>query len=143
MAGYLATIERAGAPDPYLVTAGISVPAGISAFEGLPKGKRRPTAVLAMSDMAAIGVMSAAQASGLGLPGDLSVVGFDDIPLSAWTNPPLTTVRQPIVEKGRIAARLLIQRMKGKAVESPTPLSTSLVVRSSTSKPKEVVSRNV
>jgi DNA-binding LacI/PurR family transcriptional regulator len=143
MAGYLATIERAGAPDPYLVTAGISVPAGISAFEGLPKGKRRPTAVLAMSDMAAIGVMSAAQASGLGVPGDLSVVGFDDIPLSAWTNPPLTTVRQPIVEKGRIAARLLIQRMKGKAVESPTPLSTSLVVRSSTSKPKEVVSRNV
>jgi LacI family transcriptional regulator len=96
-----------------------------------------------MSDMAAIGVMSAAQASGLGVPGDLSVVGFDDIPLSAWTNPPLTTVRQPIVEKGRIAARLLIQRMKGKAVESPTPLSTSLVVRSSTSKPKEVVSRNV
>jgi DNA-binding LacI/PurR family transcriptional regulator len=124
MAGYLATIERAGAPDPYLVTAGISVPAG-------------------MSDMTAIGVMSAAQASGLGVPGDLSVVGFDDIPLSAWTNPPLTTVRQPIVEKGRIAARLLIQRMKGKAVESPTPLSTSLVVRSSTSKPKEVVSRNV
>jgi DNA-binding LacI/PurR family transcriptional regulator len=143
MAGYLATIERVGAPDPYLVTAGISVPAGIRAFEGLPKGKRRPTAVLAMSDMAAIGVMSAAQASGLGVPGDLSVVGFDDIPLSAWTNPPLTTVRQPIVEKGRIAARLLIQRMKGKAVESPTPLSTSLVVRSSTSKPKEVVSRNV
>jgi DNA-binding LacI/PurR family transcriptional regulator len=143
MAGYLATIESAGAPDPYLVTAGISVPAGIRAFEGLPKGKRRPTGVLAMSDMAAIGVMSAAQASGLDVPGDLSVVGFDDIPLSAWTNPPLTTVRQPIVEKGRIAARLLIERMKGKAVESPTPLSTSLVVRSSTSKPKEVVSRNV
>jgi DNA-binding LacI/PurR family transcriptional regulator len=143
MAGYQAAIESAGAPDPYLVTAGISVPAGISAFEGLPKGKRRPTGVLAMSDMAAIGVMSAAQASGLGVPGDLSVVGFDDIPLSAWTNPPLTTVRQPIVEKGRIAARLLIQRMKGKAVESPSPLSTSLVVRSSTARPKEVVGRHV
>jgi DNA-binding LacI/PurR family transcriptional regulator len=143
MAGYQASIARAGAPAPYLVTAGISVPAGIRAFESLPKGKRRPTGVLAMSDMTAIGVMSAAQASGLEVPGDLSVVGFDDIPMSAWTNPPLTTVRQPIIEKGRIAARLLIQRMKGKAVESPSPLRTSLVVRSSTARPKEVVGRHV
>lgn len=143
MAGYRAAIGRAGAPDPYLVTAGISVAAGVRAFETLPKGKRRPTAVLAMSDMAAIGIMSAAQASGLDVPGDLSVVGFDGIPMSAWTNPPLTTVSQPIVEKGRIAARLLIQRMKGRAVESPAPLPTRLVVRSSTSEPKEVVSRHV
>ena len=87
-----------------------------------------------MSDMAAIGVMSAAQASGLRIPEDLSVVGFDDVPASAWTNPPLTTVRQPIVEKGRLAARFLIQRMKGIKVESPAPLSTSLVVRNSTSR---------
>ena len=85
-----------------------------------------------MSDMAAIGVMSAAQTAGLRVPEDLSVVGFDDIPAAAWTNPPLTTVRQPIVEKGKLAARLLIQRMKGKAVDSPAPLMTSLVVRSST-----------
>jgi LacI family transcriptional regulator len=59
--------------------------------------------------------------------------------MSAWTNPPLTTVRQPIVEKGRLAARLLIQRMKGKTVDSPAPLGTRLVVRGSTSNPKEVV----
>ena len=85
-----------------------------------------------MSDMTAIGLMSAAQAAGMRVPDDLSVVGFDDIPAAAWTNPPLTTVRQPIVEKGRLAARLLIQRMKGKAVDSPAPLMTSLVVRSST-----------
>ncbi len=143
MAGYLAAIDRAAGPEPHQVTAGISVAAGVRAFESLPKGKRRPTAVLAMSDMAAIGVISAAQSAGLGVPRDLSVVGFDDIPMAAWTSPPLTTVRQPIVEKGRIAARLLIQRMKGKAVDSPSPLSTSLVVRSSTSKPKEVVSRRI
>ncbi len=87
-----------------------------------------------MSDMAAIGVMSAAQAAGLRVPEDLSVVGFDDVPASAWTNPPLTTVRQPIVEKGRLAARLLIQRMKGMKVEAPAPLTTSLVVRKSTSR---------
>ncbi len=132
LAGYQAAIEGVGAPAPHIVTAGTSVAAGARAFESLPKGKRRPTAVLAMSDMTAIGLMSAAQSAGLHIPDDLSVVGFDDIPAAAWTNPPLTTVRQPIVEKGRLAARLLIQRMKGKAVDSPAPLATSLVVRSST-----------
>jgi len=132
LAGYQAAIESVGAPAPHTVTAGTSVAAGARAFESLPRGKRRPTAVLAMSDMAAIGLMSAAQAAGMRIPDDLSVVGFDDIPAAAWTNPPLTTVRQPIVEKGRLAARLLIQRMKGKAVDSPAPLLTSLVVRSST-----------
>ena len=68
-----------------------------------------------MSDMTAIGVMTAAAQAGVRVPVDLSVVGFDDLPIAAWTNPALTTVRQPIVEKGRIAARLLIQRLQGKA----------------------------
>ncbi len=135
LAGYRAAIHEAGAPDPVTITAGISVAAGARAFEALPKGRRRPTAVLAMSDMVAIGVMSAAQAAGLRVPEDLSVVGFDDIPMAAWTNPPLTTVRQPIVAKGRLAARLLIQRMKGRATVEPTPLGTSLVLRGSTSIP--------
>jgi LacI family transcriptional regulator len=116
--------------------------AGARAFDGLPKGRRRPTAVLAMSDMAAIGLMSAAQAAGLKIPDDLSVVGYDDLPMAAWTNPGLTTVRQPIVEKGRLAARLLIQRMKGRTVESPAPLATSLVVRASTAHVKEVSGRS-
>ena len=132
LAGYRAAIAEAGVPAPHSVIAGISVAAGASAFASLPKGKRRPTGVLAMSDMAAIGVVTAAQAIGLRVPDDLSVVGFDDVPASAWTNPPLTTVRQPIVEKGRLAARLLIQRMKGKPVASPAPLKTSLVIRGST-----------
>ncbi|HSS61529.1 MAG TPA: LacI family DNA-binding transcriptional regulator [Candidatus Limnocylindrales bacterium] len=134
LAGYRKAIARAGAPAPVTMVAGISVGAGARGFESLPTGRRRPTGVLAMSDMAAIGVMSAAQASGLRVPEDLSVVGFDDLPASAWTNPPLTTVRQPIVEKGRLAARLLIECMNGKAVESPQPLRTNLVVRKSTSR---------
>lgn len=134
LAGYRSAIQLAGLPEPQIVMAGISVQAGARAFESVPKGKNRPTGVLAMSDMAAIGVMSAAQSAGLRVPDDLSVVGFDDVPASSWTNPPLTTVRQPIVEKGRLAARLLIQVMKGKSVEAPAPLSTSLVVRGSTSR---------
>jgi DNA-binding LacI/PurR family transcriptional regulator len=126
LAGYRAAIKSAGAPEPRAMVAGISVSAGARAFESLWTGARRPTGVLAMS---------AAQSAGLRIPDDLSVVGFDDVPAAEWTNPPLTTVRQPIVEKGRLAARLLIQRMKGQAVDSPAPLSTTLVIRGSTSKP--------
>ena len=142
LAGYRTALDRARATEPYLVTAGATLAAGARAFEALPKGKRRPTGVLAMSDMAAIGLMAAAQAAGLKVPGDMSVVGYDDLPMAAWTNPALTTVRQPIVEKGRLAARLLIQMMKGKAVSSPAPLSTSLVVRGSTTQHKEVAGRS-
>ena len=136
--GYNAALSKFDLPPPHSVTAGATMPAGARAFESFPKGKRRPTAVLAMSDMAAIGVLGAADAAGLKVPGDLSVVGYDDLPMAAWTSPPLTTVRQPIVEKGRLAARLLIQRLQGKVATSPPPLSTSLVVRGSTSRPKEV-----
>ena len=144
LAGYHKALDRSGTPEPYTMTAGVTLAAGASAFEGLPKGRRRPTAVLAMSDMAAIGLMSAAQAAGLKIPGDLSIVGYDDLPMAAWTNPALTTVRQPIVEKGRLAARLLIQRMNGKSVESPAPLVTNLVVRGSTARAlsKEVSDRS-
>ncbi|HET7421116.1 MAG TPA: LacI family DNA-binding transcriptional regulator [Candidatus Dormibacteraeota bacterium] len=141
LAGYEAAIRAAGAPPPYTEVANISVGAGSRAFAALPTGRRRPTAVLAMSDMTAIGLMAAAQAAGLRVPDDLAVVGFDDVPAAEWTSPPLTTVRQPIVEKGRIAARLLIERMKGKSVDSPSPLRTTLVVRKSTARPKEVVGR--
>src|SRR5260370_41939344 len=123
-----------------MVTAGATMPAGARAFDSFPKGKRRPTGVLAMSDMAAIGVLGAAEAAGLHVPEDLSVGGYDDLPMAAWTNPPLTTVRQPIVEKGRVAARLLIQPLQGKVVSSPPPPSTSLGVRGSTAPPKKEVS---
>jgi DNA-binding LacI/PurR family transcriptional regulator len=133
LSGYRKAIDAAGAPEPTTVIAGISVAAGGRAFESLPRGRHGPTGVLAMSDMAAIGVLGAAESARLRVPEDLSVVGFDDIPASAWTSPPLTTVRQPIVEKGKLAARILIQRMNGKSVDSPRPLGTTLVVRKSTS----------
>jgi DNA-binding LacI/PurR family transcriptional regulator len=142
LAGYREALDAANAPPPQLVTAGVSMSAGARAFGALPRGGQRPTAVLAMSDMAAIGVMAAARAAGLAVPRDVSIVGYDDIPMAAYTSPALTTVRQPIVDKGRVAVRLLIQRLQGKAVSSPPPLKTSLIVRASTSspgEPKEVV----
>ena len=90
----------------------------------------RPSAILAISDQLAIGVIEAARERGLNVPCDLSVTGFDDIPDAARTDPPLTTIRQPLREKGALAARLLLDGWDG-----PPPvhiLPTDLIVRAST-----------
>jgi DNA-binding LacI/PurR family transcriptional regulator len=136
LAGYQNALQRAGVAEAFTLTAGATLAAGARAFAALPRGRRRPTGVLVMSDMAAFGLMSAAQAAGLRVPDDLSVVGYDDLPMAAWTTPALTTVHQPIVAKGRLAAGLLIRRLQGKAANSPPPLSTELVVRASTAAPR-------
>ena len=72
-----------------------------------------PTAVLCMSDVLAFGAMQTASDRGLAVPGDLSVTGFDDIPAAARSDPPLTTIRQPIEIKGKIAARFLLDGWTG------------------------------
>jgi DNA-binding LacI/PurR family transcriptional regulator len=93
----------------------------------------RPTAILAMSDLFALAAIEAAAELGLQVPDDLSVVGFDDIPIASQVSPPLTTVRQPLVEKGRIAAELLLGRRQA---DAPIILPTELVVRATTAPPR-------
>jgi LacI family transcriptional regulator len=70
-----------------------------------------PTAVFACNDLSAIGAMAAAAATGLAVPHDLSVVGFDDIALAAFASPPLTTIAQPKQRMGALAAQLLLERI--------------------------------
>jgi DNA-binding LacI/PurR family transcriptional regulator len=91
----------------------------------------RPTAILAFSDLLAIGALRAAAARGLRVPEALSVAGFDDIPRAATAQPPLTTVRQPLLEKGLTAGRMILE---GWPVDDPPSvlLPTELVVRAST-----------
>jgi DNA-binding LacI/PurR family transcriptional regulator len=93
----------------------------------------RPTAILAMSDVFALAAIDAAKELGLRVPDDLSVVGFDDIPIASQVSPPLTTVRQPLVDKGRIAAELLFGRRQA---EAPIVLPTELVIRGTTAPPR-------
>lgn len=90
--------------------------------------KPRPTAILAMSDLLAIAAIRAAERIGLAVPADVSVVGFDDIPLAAQIRPALTTIRQPLIDKGAIAARLLFEEP---AVAVVKVLPTLLIVRNS------------
>lgn len=92
----------------------------------------RPTAVLALSDAMAIGAVTEANRLGLDVPSDLEVIGFDDVPLAALVRPALSTVHQPIVEKGEIAARLLVSSLGGSSIPEQIQLPTRLVLRSST-----------
>jgi DNA-binding LacI/PurR family transcriptional regulator len=111
---------------------------GRAAFDEIASHEPVPTAVMAMSDMTAIGIMAAALDAGLELPDDLSIVGFDDIPATAWTTPRLTTVHQPIREKGRRAAHRLIGAIRSGSDHRPVVelLPTRLVVRGSSAAPR-------
>jgi DNA-binding LacI/PurR family transcriptional regulator len=94
------------------------------------------TALFAYNDISAIGAISAFREAGLRVPDDISVVGFDDIQSAAYINPPLTTVRQPLIRVGEIAARTLLGRIDGsvKYVEQ-IAIEPELVVRRSTARP--------
>jgi DNA-binding LacI/PurR family transcriptional regulator len=91
-----------------------------------------PTAVVAFSDQLALGALRAAHELGVRVPGDLSVVGFDDAPPAATGQPPLTTVAQPLRQRGQLAAALALAVARGERPASPPLLPVELVVRGST-----------
>ncbi|WP_231916249.1 LacI family DNA-binding transcriptional regulator [Microbacterium karelineae] len=95
-----------------------------------------PTAVLAYSDLAAMEVIEQAQARGIDVPSELSVIGFDDNPIAERVRPRLTTVHQDVVRKGELAADLLLAQLRGEAVPRIDPLPTTLVVRETTTAPR-------
>jgi len=134
--GYRAAIEAAGIElaAGWIVAARSSIDGGAAAFhEGWARGLR-PTAVLAMSDAIAVGAMRAARDLGLAVPDQLSVIGFDDVDLAAHVDPPLTTIHQPIRQKGAEAVRLLLLEVAGDEPGAPEQLRlpTGLVLRAST-----------
>jgi LacI family transcriptional regulator len=94
-----------------------------------------PTAIFAGSDQQALGVYEAARQRGLRIPEDLSVVGFDDLPTARWVSPPLTTIRQPLADMGRMGAEMLGSLIDGVALRSKrVELATELIVRESTAR---------
>ncbi|HEX6337467.1 MAG TPA: LacI family DNA-binding transcriptional regulator [Jiangellaceae bacterium] len=95
-----------------------------------------PTAIVASSDQMAFGAYEALRQHGLRIPDDVTVVGFDDLPESRWSSPPLTTVRQPLAEMGALAARTVLRLAAGEDVDSPrVELATSLIERESSAPP--------
>jgi DNA-binding LacI/PurR family transcriptional regulator len=112
------------------------VEGGIREARALLSMPQRPTAIFAGNDHQALGVYQVADEMGLRVPDDLSVVGFDDLPLARWVGPPLTTIRQPLIEMAATAARLAIGLNAGEEVDAPRiELATELIVRKSTAAP--------
>lgn len=133
--GYREALENAGiASDPALTRLGLfDSETGAELAEHLLDLDDPPTAVFGASDAIAVGVIRAAHSRGLRIPADLSVVGFDDTYGAMWTDPPLTTVRQPLRQMGRVAARTLLELADGRVPDSHhVQLATTLVVRDST-----------
>jgi LacI family transcriptional regulator len=133
--GYHAALSQAGiATEPELMRAGaFTFDAGFTAGAALLGLERPPTALFASNDAQALGAIEAARTLGLRVPEDLSVVGFDDMMPSHWSAPPLTTVRQPFAEMGRVAMRRLLRLVAGEVLASPrVELATQLVIRKST-----------
>jgi LacI family transcriptional regulator len=142
LAGYRAALAEAGfADDPALMFTGDFLrPAGLEAGRALLGLPEPPTAIFASNDEMAFGVIDAARERGLRIPDDLSVVGFDDIPQAAWVYPPLTTVRQPLEQMGRVATQMLLQLIdKSTAPADRVELPTELIVRQSSQRPRTVV----
>ncbi|WP_116131929.1 LacI family DNA-binding transcriptional regulator [Tropicimonas sp. IMCC34043] len=123
-------------PDPWLVTEGnFAQRGGFDAANQLLALPQRPTAIFAANDLSALGAMAAIREAGLQVPQDISVVGFDDIPLAHQMHPPLTTVRQPLQEMGRSAVNMLLPLILGLDLPSrQTVLPNELVVRGSTAR---------
>ncbi len=94
----------------------------------------KPTAIFAANDRMAFGVMAAASDSGLSIPDDLALIGFDDTPTARYLRPSLTTVSIPAYEMGTSAARLLMKQLDGEPTQETIWLSTRLVMRQSSGK---------
>jgi LacI family transcriptional regulator len=113
------------------------VDGGLEAMQRLLQRDPRPTAVIASNDLTAIGAMRAIRQQGLRVPEDISVVGFDDIQMAEFTEPPLTTVRLLRTEVARLACVALLQSIRTHGAGVEFRMGTALVVRSSTAKALE------
>lgn len=140
LAGYRAALEAAGLP-----TAGELIRRDDFCTEGGRRQAREllamaqpPTAIVAGNDPQAFGVLQALGERGLRAPGDLSVVGFDDVPVASWATPALTTVRQPLAAMAATAFRMLHGR-PGAGEPHHIELATTLVIRESTGPPPRVI----
>jgi DNA-binding LacI/PurR family transcriptional regulator len=134
LAGYHEALRSTGLPasEQLVEIADFSLEGGRSAMERLLARAPKVDAVFVASDLMGVGALSALQAAGRDVPGDVAVIGFDDSPLAAQAQPPMSSVRQPIEEMGREMAQLLI-RMVGsrERVARRVILATELVIRAS------------
>lgn len=140
LSGYRAALEAAGVPirPEYIRPGRFHHDDGLSQGLELLRMPHRPTAIFASSDLQALGVYEAAHITGVGIPDELSVVGYDDLAISRWVGPPLTTVRVPLAQMVEQAARLIARlRDEPGLVFGKIDVATSLIARKSSSTPRD------
>lgn len=135
--GFVSAMEEAGlsTPTPYLVHADYTPRGGFQAMSNLLALNDPPEAILAANVTSALGAISAAHAVGVSIPEDLSIVSIHDIDLAEYAVPPLTVVRMPIYEMGRLAIQLLVETQPDEVVERIVDTPLELIIRQSTSSP--------
>jgi DNA-binding LacI/PurR family transcriptional regulator len=125
-------LTEAGLPGGPLLPGGFTAEGGAQATRALLARTAPPTAIVYGNDLSATAGMAVAQEAGVRLPDDLSVVGFDDVPLASWTNPTLTTCRANPVSWGRAAAQALMEVIERGATADVELEPATLVIRGST-----------
>ncbi len=122
--------------DDYVVEGDFKETSGARAVERLWQLPDPPTALMAANDLLALGALDACRRMGVQVPEELSIIGFNDVPVASMVTPSLTTVRVPLLEMGMASARRLLDLLEGRGTPSaPIVLDTELVVRSSTAPP--------
>jgi LacI family transcriptional regulator len=131
--GFLETLRKAGVevPPSMVVPSAFDVHGGRSSAAQLLKGSPRPTAIFAVNDYAAIGVMGMVRATGLRVGVDVAVVGYNNISIDGDLLVPLTSISVPIDEMGRIAVEMLLSRIAGQVPDDSRRLTPALIVRES------------
>jgi LacI family transcriptional regulator, galactose operon repressor len=137
VAGFRDALEAHGlsAPPTRIAEGSFDAESGRAAMRRLLHAGAPPTAVFAASDVLAFGVVGALREAGLRIPADVSVAGFDDIPLAVFADPPLTTIHTPAFGLGEAAGRLLLDMVAGRTVPTRTMLKADLIVRASSAAP--------
>jgi LacI family transcriptional regulator len=132
--GYLQALQGAGIPtDPFLIKEGAYTPAsGFQAMQQVLQEGSPPTAMFVASDVVALGALLAIRQAGLRVPEDIALVGFDDIPLAEYFDPPLTTIHVPAYGLGWAAGERLIRLIRGEGLdEQGILLESELIIRDS------------
>lgn len=138
-AGYREALERAGFPFlPELVVHGDGkCEGGMTGTEALLRLPEPPTAIVCYNDMTALGALRQLHLKKLRVPEDVSLVGFDDLFIASYTQPPLTTLRQPRRMMGRLAMESLLKLIRGEESASSIHVPAELIIRESTAPPRE------
>jgi len=127
-------LEEKEVYDERLVFAGdFTEDSGYQCAEKIMKLEKLPTAIFIASDLMALGAMRAFKKNGFNLPADMSIIGFDNIPMADYSTPRLTTVGQDAVGMGKWSVRLILNKIKGKEPQQKYLLKPKLIIRDSCS----------